>query len=108
MTSERWERTKQILEDALRLAPEKRAAYLDAACGGDAELRCEVESLIASHEEAGSQFLGAAAPLVLDITTEVSPAASRAGESVGPYKIIEEIGLRSELSCTLPQLRTGA
>jgi hypothetical protein len=59
MSTESWERTKEILEQALRLAPERRPAYLDSACGADAELRAEVESLIASHEEAGSQFLGA-------------------------------------------------
>jgi eukaryotic-like serine/threonine-protein kinase len=91
MTSERWERTKQILEDGLKLAPEKRAAFLDSACNGDSELRREVESLIASHEEAGSEFLGVAAPQVLDITSDFS-ATSRKSESVGPYKIIEEIG----------------
>jgi len=92
MTSERWERTKQIFEQALKQAPEKRGAYLDSACGGDAELRGEVESLIESHEAAGSGFLGVAAPQVLDITSDSFPAVSRAGESVGPYKIIEEIG----------------
>jgi eukaryotic-like serine/threonine-protein kinase len=92
MTSERWERMKQILEDVLKLAPERRAAFLDSACGGDADLRREVESLIASHEEAGSGFLGVAAAQALDITLDLPPAASRASESVGPYKIIEEIG----------------
>jgi len=91
MTSERWERTKQILEDVLTLAPDKRAAFLDSACAADPELRSEVESLIAAHEEAGSQFLGAPAPEVLDITSDFS-ATSRAGESVGPYRIVEEIG----------------
>ena len=58
MNFERWERTKDILEQALRLEPEKRQAYLDSSCRGDADLRGEVESLIKSHEEAGSQFLG--------------------------------------------------
>jgi eukaryotic-like serine/threonine-protein kinase len=91
MTSERWERTKQILEDVVKLAPERRAEFLDSACNGDPELRSEVESLIASHEEAGSGFLGAPATEVLDITSGFSPA-SRAGETVGPYKIVEEIG----------------
>ncbi len=92
MSSERWERTKEILEQALRIAPERRQAYLDSACGADAELRAEVESLISSHEEAGSQFLGAAAPEVLDLASGLSSAASRAGQCVGPYKIVEEIG----------------
>ncbi len=45
MSTERWERTKQILEEALRIAPEQRPAYLDLVCGADSELRDEVESL---------------------------------------------------------------
>ncbi len=49
LSTERWERTKQILEEALRIAPEHRPAYLDLVCGADSELRAEVESLIASH-----------------------------------------------------------
>src|SRR6266851_9457721 len=92
MSSERWERTKEILEQALRIAPERFHSYLDSSCGADAELRAEVESLISSHQEAGSQFLGAAAPEVLDLASGLSSAASRAGQCVGPYKIVEEIG----------------
>jgi hypothetical protein len=56
MSSGRWERTKEILEQALRLAPRERQAYLGAACGADAVLLRELESLIASYEEAGSSF----------------------------------------------------
>ena len=41
MSTERWERTKQILEQALRWAPVQRQAYLDSICGQDAELRTE-------------------------------------------------------------------
>ena len=74
MSTERWERTKQILEEALRLASEQRQAYLGLACGTDRELRAEVESLISSHEAAGSQFLAAAAPEILDITSSQSPS----------------------------------
>ena len=55
MSTERWERTKQILEEALRIAPEQQPAYLDLVCGSDSELRAEVESLIASYTEAGSE-----------------------------------------------------
>jgi len=92
MSSERWERTKEILEQALRLAPEQHQAYLDSACGADAELRAEVESLIANHEEAGSQFLAAAAPEVLQLTTPRTAAVARVGLTVGPYRVVEEIG----------------
>ncbi len=40
--------------------PAARAAYLDAACGGDAARRARVEGLLRSHEAAGS-FLAAPA-----------------------------------------------
>jgi len=89
MSSERWERTKEILEQALRLAAEERQAYLESAGGSDADLRSEVESLIASHEEAGSQFLCAAAPDVLRLAP---PRTLASGTKLGPYEIIELLG----------------
>ena len=76
MSTERWERTKQILEEALRLARDQRQAYLDRACGSDGDLRADVESLVASHDAAGSQFLAAAAP---DIFHLPAPAWGRRG-----------------------------
>ncbi|MGA9977902.1 MAG: tetratricopeptide repeat protein [Candidatus Sulfotelmatobacter sp.] len=89
MTSERWERTKEILEKALQLAAEERQAFLESTCGWDAELRNEVESLIASHEDAGSQFLCAAAPDVLRLAP---PRTLASGTKLGPYEIIELLG----------------
>src|SRR5271167_4294224 len=89
MSSGRWERTKEILEQALRLAPQERPAYLGAACGADADLRRELESLIASYEEAGSSFLGADASEVLELTP---PRAFFSGTKLGPYELIELLG----------------
>ncbi len=89
MRGERWERTKEILEQALQLHPEKRQAYLYSACGGDADLRSEVESLISSHEEAGSQFLAAAAPEVLQLPRARGLAS---GTRLGPYEILSQLG----------------
>jgi serine/threonine protein kinase/tetratricopeptide (TPR) repeat protein len=92
MSSERWELTKEILEQALHLAPEQRQTYLDSACGADAELHAEVESLIAHHEEAGSQFLAAAAPEVLELAAPPATADTRVGLAVGHYRIVEKLG----------------
>src|ERR1022692_4153931 len=89
MSSGRWERTKEILEQALRLAAQERQAYLGAACGADADLRRELESLIASYEEAGSSFLGADASEVLQLTP---PRALSSGTELGPYELIELLG----------------
>jgi hypothetical protein len=45
MKTQQEERTKQILEEALRLAPEQRTTYLNSACGQDSELRAEVRQI---------------------------------------------------------------
>jgi eukaryotic-like serine/threonine-protein kinase len=96
MSTERWERTKQILEEALRFAPDSRPSYLDLACGADAELRAEVESLITSHEEAGSEFLAAGASGIMESTSSTSPNRPRtalvAGTKLGPYEIVGPLG----------------
>jgi WD40 repeat protein/serine/threonine protein kinase len=82
------------LEDIFLAAVEKppadRAAYLDAACGADAELRAQVEALLRSHEQAGSlleQPLFRPGP-----TVDQPPAAEQPGVAVGPYKLLEQIG----------------
>jgi eukaryotic-like serine/threonine-protein kinase len=56
MTPERWRTIQDILHAALERAPRERAAFLDTACATDAELRAEVESLVAAAELEG-EFL---------------------------------------------------
>lgn len=92
MSTERWERTKRILEAALQVAPDRRQAYLDAACGSDGALRADVESLIASHDAAGSKFLAAAAADVLDLTPASHPPETLIKPIIGHYRLTEEVG----------------
>ncbi len=47
MNRDRWERIDALCHAALERAPADRAAFLDEACAGDADLRREVESLLA-------------------------------------------------------------
>ena len=51
MPSEQWPQVERILESAIACDPAGRAAFLDAACKDDTELRREVESLLAYHED---------------------------------------------------------
>jgi hypothetical protein len=51
MTPERWREVKAVLGQALESPTTERAALLDRACGADAALRTEVESLLASADE---------------------------------------------------------
>ena len=82
MTSQEWQRVKEILHHAMELPEAGRAAYLDEAC--DPALRAEVESLLASHQDAGEFIEPAAAP---------APPSDRlgTGADVGPYRIVQLI-----------------
>src|SRR6266511_6191257 len=70
MNPKRWQQASRILETALERNPEQLAAYLDEVCANDAELRREVESLLAASAQAGSLLdspaIAMAAPLFLN------------------------------------------
>jgi serine/threonine protein kinase/tetratricopeptide (TPR) repeat protein len=68
-----------------------RAAYLDQACGTDADLRARVEALLHAEPEVGSFLRGAASPPELAATVD-DPIAERSGTIIGPYKLLEQIG----------------
>ncbi len=56
MTPERYQQIGALFHRALAVDAKERAAFLDRVCQGDDELRLEVESLIASDDEA-SDFI---------------------------------------------------
>src|SRR4051794_17893511 len=89
MTREEWQHVKEILHNALDLPRAERPAFLDHACNGNVELRREVESLLHSHEEAGT-FIEepvAAAPKL----TPPAPDTFGIGADIGPYRIVQLI-----------------
>ena len=53
MTSERWQQIEAVFREAVRREGDKRLSYLEKACQGDADLRVEVESLLASDSGGG-------------------------------------------------------
>jgi len=91
MTPERWQKIESLLHDALELAPAERAAFLDQACLSDVDLRCEVESLLASSDQA-DEFLKSpafedAAQLLADPKNN-----SMLGQRLGFYQILSQLG----------------
>ena len=86
MNPERWQQVKEIFNSALTYRPDERDSFLSQACSGDMNLRKEVESLIASHEQSGS-FIDepafvAAASLLTDEKLEL-----RVGDTIGSYEV---------------------
>jgi serine/threonine protein kinase len=57
MTTKNWESVKELLHQALQLAPRERVRFLDDACSDNATLRAEVESLLLAEENIRSSFL---------------------------------------------------
>jgi hypothetical protein len=49
-----WKRVEELYNEALSKPPAERTQFLESVCQGDAELRREVESLLASLEKDGS------------------------------------------------------
>jgi len=79
MDAKRWGQIKEIYDRALDLRGDEREEYFVEACGDDADLRREVESLLAAHEDAGT-FLQAPAFEVATreiVADEVSAPATR-------------------------------
>ncbi|HST23483.1 MAG TPA: serine/threonine-protein kinase, partial [Blastocatellia bacterium] len=89
MTPERWQKIDQILDVVLELDACERTKFLNRTCADDIELRSEVESLLAASEQSGnfieSPFLSAA-----DLGD--TDSISLAGQSLGPYRLLREIG----------------
>jgi len=85
VTPERWQQVKAVLDGALERDPAERLVYLDEACGRDAELREEVESLLAP--EIGD-FIEE--PIFdLHLGSEGEPAE---GHRIDAYRVIREVG----------------
>jgi len=51
MTPQQYERLTELFHAALEIALDQRAAFLDQVSAADAELRPELESLLATHEQ---------------------------------------------------------
>jgi len=49
-----WQRVQTLFLDSVDLPVAERIRYLDTACGGDEELRLEIESLLATDEDSGA------------------------------------------------------
>jgi WD40 repeat protein/Tfp pilus assembly protein PilV len=101
MNPDRRERVWTLFDAAADLPPGERAAFLGAACGNDADLRAEVESLLAHDDRTSATdhhepFLKS--PVVRpsnDLPATVSPGAVVAAPlppNIGRYRILRELG----------------
>ncbi len=82
------ERIEHIFNSALELPAGQRDTFLDEACANDPDLRREIDSLIASHEQSGDFIEGSAA----DIAAAVLGGDSLEGRRVAQFEVGEQLG----------------
>jgi serine/threonine protein kinase/tetratricopeptide (TPR) repeat protein len=93
-----WSAIKALFFEAVELDGNRRKAFLDRACGADTELRSEVESLLAAHDDR-RPFLetlpvaGVASALhdAFAVTEAVSTGLEQ-GTRIAQYEVLERVG----------------
>ncbi|HWP44442.1 MAG TPA: protein kinase, partial [Blastocatellia bacterium] len=91
MESDRWRQIEKLYHSARELETKERGAFLDKACGGDEELRAEIESLL-SYESRAEQFIELPALEVAATMLAKDQLCSEPGSSIGPYEVLSIIG----------------
>jgi TolB-like protein/Tfp pilus assembly protein PilF len=90
MQAERWRQIEQLFHAALERAPNERAALLTEACADDAELRREVESLLAEYARGGDLFGTAAMALAADWAQAQEQPTLK--QTLGHFRILSLLG----------------
>jgi serine/threonine-protein kinase len=90
MQPERWRQIEEIFQSAADRAPQSRSALLESACGEDTELRRDVESLLALHENSAPTSASSVADAIAVL--EQRNAKLNACSRIGAYRILQEIG----------------
>lgn len=91
MRIEEWQQIEELLDAALDLPPAERQEFLDDVGESAPELRREVESLLACEAQTDG-FLGAPALAFSEDFFDGDGPEERAGQTIGNYRIIREIG----------------
>ena len=91
MTTDRWETVQSLFWTASEMDGPARSRWLAQACDGDVSLRDEVLALLEADRHSGETFIGGAVAAAAH-TLAAPPEPSRSGETVGPYRLLRELG----------------
>lgn len=88
MNPERWQRLEELFHAALERPGGERAVFLDEACGGDGELRAELDRLLQAEARADA-FVGSTAG---GLGRMAAAAVLPHPDHIGAYRIVRELG----------------
>jgi hypothetical protein len=104
MTPDQWRRAQEVFGRPLELEPSERADFLAVACGSDRELRAEIDSMLAVHDEIGDFSTGDVAPELAAIADE---AESLAAAMVDDAQVVTDVGSLGTLGAGMAAARLG-
>jgi serine/threonine protein kinase len=86
-------RSSEIFESLSDLSGSKLETELSRLCGNDCALLADVRSLLAAHQHAGQFLNHSTADSAQAAETKIYTAGiEQPGQSLGPYKLLEQIG----------------
>src|ERR1700733_1336436 len=101
METERWSQIEELYFAALDLKEDERPLFLGRSCGGDDDLRHEVESLLYYEKDPENiieySALAVAAKFLADCKADPDRASelhqpTLVGKTVAHYRILERVG----------------
>ncbi len=97
MDPKRWNKISELVDQALDLPAEKRSEFLTGACGPDAKLQTEIESLLRDSDKALEFTRNFTQNIILPALFEMDPKPEQpdplqAGEQLGHFEILEQSG----------------
>lgn len=93
MDVERAQNVEKLFEQALDRPRGERASFLAEACGDDADVRAEIESLLAHQEKTPNDFMKPPDPSDLPVPLGAAETPDRLlGRTIGRYRVKAVIG----------------
>ena len=86
MTPERWAQIEGLFHRAIECEPEERARLLEDSCGGDVELRREVEALLSGARSGVGEVRAAVRDAMRSTKFPLQ------GEIISRYRVLEGLG----------------
>ena len=93
MTPELWKRLKPLFYGALEVGTDNRAAFIDAACGDDSELKTHLQQLLEAQRQ-NTDLREAPLAYLNDFLNDRGIPVSHVtiGQIISHYRIIEKLG----------------
>lgn len=92
MTLERWKKLDELFHAALEREGDARVSFIAQATGEDAEMRRELESMVAHHEKASSFIESPAYAVAAETLIANDLPEQLIGTTLGPYRILNVLG----------------